>query len=183
MLQNPLLQRSLTTAWYGTMLGALVITVNNLFVEVYPVRGPSMSPTLSPDYHETGRKDLLLVSKRSPAKDLQRGQIVTFWNPEKPEKMSIKRIVALEGDTVVPDRRYPLRIVPVPFGHVWVEGDNWRSSLDSNDFGPISKALITGKATAVVWPPSRFGSEAVKEIPGRSRITHGTAVLPAELRD
>lgn len=25
----------------------------------------------------------------------------------------------------------------VPFGHIWVEGDNWRSTQDSNTYGPV----------------------------------------------
>lgn len=40
--------------------------------------------------------------------------------------------------------------VVVPHGHIWVEGDNWRKSYDSNDFGPISRALVDGKAVRVL---------------------------------
>jgi len=47
--------------------------------------------------------------------------------------------------------------VVVPPGHVWLEGDNWRLSTDSNYYGPVSKGLITGKATSVIWPWDRKG--------------------------
>ncbi|KAF2014182.1 LexA/Signal peptidase [Aaosphaeria arxii CBS 175.79] len=39
--------------------------------------------------------------------------------------------------------------VKVPTGHVWVEGDNWRRSYDSRDFGPVSLALVDGRAVGV----------------------------------
>ena len=29
------------------------------------------------------------------------------------------------------------KTVRVPFGHVWVEGDNWRKTADSNMYGPV----------------------------------------------
>jgi len=45
--------------------------------------------------------------------------------------------------------------VLVPYGHVWVEGVNQAASVDSNDYGPISKSLITGVATKVLSPRGR----------------------------
>ena len=35
-------------------------------------------------------------------------------------------------------RCYRRRYVVVPKGHLWVEGDNTRSSQDSNFYGPVS---------------------------------------------
>ncbi|OCK81361.1 LexA/Signal peptidase [Lepidopterella palustris CBS 459.81] len=126
-----------------------------------PVRGASMSPTLSPLSKDSGIHDRVLLRRLQPTVGLQRGDVVTFWKPHKPEEVSIKRVVGLEGDTVVlRDReegtegggegevvkegegteagRRGRVIVKVPFGHVWVEGDCWRGSFDSNDFGPVS---------------------------------------------
>lgn len=48
------------------------------------------------------------------------------------------------------------RMCMVPAGHVWVEGDNYRASSDSNKYGPISKNLIVGKAVCVLLPWGRF---------------------------
>jgi signal peptidase I len=45
--------------------------------------------------------------------------------------------------------------VLVPYGHVWVEGVNQAATVDSNDYGPISKSLITGVATRIIWPLGR----------------------------
>ena len=89
-----------------------------------------MAPTLSPDAHETGREDYVIVrpyqerrdgkkrnvkgEKGEDGKDgaifwgVKRGDVVTFWKPHKPGEMGIKRVVAVEGDTVYPTRGYAL---------------------------------------------------------------------------
>lgn len=80
-----------------------------------------------------------------------------------PEVVAIKRVTALEGDVVATRRPYPVPTVTIPPGHVWVEGDGPAgSSLDSNTYGPVSKRLLTGKVTYVVFPLRRFG-----RLPGR----------------
>ena len=73
----------------------------------------------------------------------------------------MKRVLGLPGDVVRRDvrmvrrgskagRRLGFGSVPeeviVPPGQVFVEGDNWRDSLDSNDFGTLPMALVTGRA-------------------------------------
>lgn len=194
-----------------------------------------MAPTLSPGAHETGREDYVIVrpyqerssSKKGNVKEgerediwgVKRGDVVTFWKPHKPGEMGIKRVVAVEGDTVYPTRGYALdpqsyknrlKGVPdglpdhdeasiaardgeevgkvvVPYGHVWIEGDNWRKSLDSNDFGPISKALIQGKAVRVWrewWALKEVGDERVRGEKGcRSRVVEGRSEVPAVFLD
>eukprot|EP01111_Echinosteliopsis_oligospora_P007269 TRINITY_DN2203_c0_g1_i1.p1 TRINITY_DN2203_c0_g1~~TRINITY_DN2203_c0_g1_i1.p1 ORF type:complete len:279 (-),score=76.65 TRINITY_DN2203_c0_g1_i1:173-1009(-) len=44
----------------------------------------------------------------------------------------------------------------VPEGHCWVEGDNPPLSRDSRDFGPVPLAMVEGKVTHVIWPPSHI---------------------------
>jgi len=187
-----------------------------------------MAPTLNPTAHETGKEDSVIImpymertsrpksdgSEKDNSYGVKRGDVVTFWKPHKPEEIGVKRVVAIEGDTVYPQRGYALdpetRIdrlagvpdglsdmdvdavtagkeqlgkVVIPYGHVWIEGDNWRSSLDSNDFGPISKGLILGKA-AWVWRNwlkfERVGdARDTKEEHRRSRIIEGKSEVPA----
>lgn len=188
-----------------------------------------MAPTLSPTAHETGIEDWVVIrpyteraasQKKNQYADLKedeqrsnglkRGDVVTFWKPHKPEEMGIKRVVALEGDTVFPVRGYAVeerkngygegrvrgimdgfgevgeegdgRVV-VPYGHVWLEGDNWRKSLDSNDFGPVSKGLILGKAIWVWRSWFRFeaiGDGRLKLEKGqRSKVVRGRSEVPA----
>ncbi|KAF2502895.1 LexA/Signal peptidase, partial [Lophium mytilinum] len=112
------------------------------YLSTTAVKGESMTPTLSPKSKSAGIHDRVLLSRSFPRQNLKRGDIVTFWKPHNPEEISIKRIIALEGDTG-PDGS--VKIV-VPHNHIWVEGDNWTASRDSNDFGPISKAMVDGKA-------------------------------------
>jgi inner membrane protease subunit 2 len=202
-----------------------MLFVRDHFIEFQHVRGSSMSPTLSPDAHETGREDYVIVrpylerARKTVGKEgnddesaVKRGDVVTFWKPHKPGEMGIKRVVAIEGDTVYPARGYALdpevhatRLsglpdglldsdpdsvvreelgkVVVPYGHVWIEGDNWRKSLDSNDFGPISKGLIQGKAVWVWrdWFRVReVGDERGTRLGDRggSRVVKGKSEIP-----
>jgi inner membrane protease subunit 2 len=170
------------------------------------VSGPSMAPTLSPVFATTGARDtILLVRLRllaagagadasASAGGLRRGDVVSFRKPHDPERSSVKRVLALPGDRVRRDpaargriegansyrlglARMPAEIV-VPPGYVWVEGDGWRDSLDSNDFGAIPINLITGRAIAIIWPLSRFG-----RIPPRGVEKRGTKVVRDNLSD
>ena len=55
----------------------------------------------------------------------------------------VKRLIALEGDVVEKfsaNDSSPKEIV-IPKGYCWVEGDNFRNSIDSKTYGPVS----TGK--------------------------------------
>jgi inner membrane protease subunit 2 len=212
----------------GLVAICAMLFLRDHYIEFQHVRGSSMSPSLSPDAHETGREDYVIVrpylerrrrgegAQEENTWSVKRGDVVTFWKPHKPSEMGIKRVVAVEGDTVYPTRGYALEpashaskmqgfpdgladedvesVVPasqqqelgkvvVPYGHVWIEGDNWRKSLDSNDFGPISKGLIQGKAIKVWRGWFTFldvGDERKrKERDMRSRVVEGRSEIPA----
>ncbi|KAI5300053.1 hypothetical protein KEM56_002770 [Ascosphaera pollenicola] len=122
------------------------------------VTGGSMTPTLNPDYAQTHtERDVLLIRSYSPAVELERGMIVTFPSPSDPNRVTVKRVIALPGDEVTTRGQYPKKKVLVDWNHIWVEGDNvnWKESRDSNWYGPISMSLITGRALAVVGPKNR----------------------------
>ncbi|KAF1345073.1 peptidase S24/S26A/S26B/S26C, partial [Delphinella strobiligena] len=135
--------------------------INDKLFEVVSVNGPSMNPSLSPTYHETGERDYLLLRKWNPTGNLKRGDVISLYTPHKPEVLGIKRVIGVEGDWVwhlmgdMHDRDSSKRRIMVPQGHVWVEGDNWRKSRDSNWYGPISKSLINGKAVCIILPFTR----------------------------
>ena len=75
-----------------------------------------------------------------------------------PEVVAVKRVIALEGDVVKTRAPYPVETVRIPQGHVWVEGDGPPgSSLDSNTYGPVSKRLLTGRITHIIYPFRKFG--------------------------
>ncbi|KAI5200864.1 LexA/Signal peptidase [Aureobasidium subglaciale] len=176
-----------TSCIKGGLLGITSwVTLNDHILELVTIEGTSMHPTLSPAYNETGAKDTLLIKKWKPTKDLQRGDVVMLNLPHKPEKLGIKRVVALEGDWVEMDWKRRSRELGVegkgagmvwdaigeekefgmgkrrwrvPLGHVWVEGDNASASKDSNTYGPVSKSLIAGKALYCLWPLDQFGEK------------------------
>jgi inner membrane protease subunit 2 len=180
-----------------------------------------MAPTLNPRVHETGEKDFIMIQpylpRRDGAQSIQRGDIVTFWKPRKPEEMGIKRVIATEGDIVYPTSGYAVdsdnadrlsgvpdglpdldedsiasereqkgRVV-VPYGHVWVEGDNSAKSLDSRDNGPIAKGLIIGKATWIWRGRTEFArigdARSAKEKRLGSRVVEGETVIPERFLD
>ncbi len=90
-----------------------------------------------------------------------------------PDKQVVKRIIALDGDRVVTRAPYPHPIAEVPAGHIWVEGDGGhggKRSLDSNTYGPISKSLLTGRITHVLWPWNSFGPVRWWEFKGKTKV-------------
>lgn len=175
------IRKSAPPIFYFVVL-ANYITSNHY--ELHSIHGASMAPFLSPAYHETRQKDKVLFKKNirftdeysdvswSNAKsELKRGMIVSFISPLS-SQLAVKRVIALGGDKVKPLGRHNLSSaakdqgvimgdqeeeVTVPFGHVWVEGDqvDREKNIDSNCYGPISKSLINGVATWILWPNDR----------------------------
>ncbi|XP_055934834.1 mitochondrial inner membrane protease subunit 2-like [Argiope bruennichi] len=120
---------------------------------VAKVEGISMQPSLNPEDQKTN--DYVLLNKWAIRNfKVQHGDIVALTCPRDPDQKLIKRVIAVEGETIrCSDRR---RYVSIPVGHCWVEGDHVTHSMDSNYFGPVSTGLIFAKASHIVWPPSRW---------------------------
>lgn len=114
----------------------------------------------------------------------QRGDIVTFVDPEDSSRVLIKRVIATGGQTVelkdgivyvdgqaleedsytlgkpsyeldsIANVTYPYT---VPDGYIWVMGDNRTDSADSRYFGAVPISSVTGHAFFTYWPISSFG--------------------------
>ncbi|KAI0132035.1 peptidase S24/S26A/S26B/S26C [Xylariales sp. AK1849] len=136
----------------------VVITFNTFVADLAWIEGPSMYPFFNAEKDQNISDDMVLNWKFNPQDGLERGMIVTFWNPYRPEVQTVKRIVGLEGDIIRTHEPYQVSTIQVPRGHVWVEGDgDRRDTLDSNTYGPISTALIIGKVTRILYPFHRAG--------------------------
>jgi signal peptidase I len=159
---------------------ALGLLIVNFVAQRTVVDKYSMEPTLM-------QGDNLLVEKISPKVGyLHVGDIVTVYVPEhvpKNENPIIKRIIAMENDTVeIKDGKVYVNNIPknepytkenytgemdpayskmtVPRGQIYILGDNRANSLDSRTFGSVPVARVRGKALFRFFPFNKFGTLA-----------------------
>ncbi|XP_077373975.1 mitochondrial inner membrane protease subunit 2 [Festucalex cinctus] len=143
-------------AFVGGFFVAVPVTVTVLdrLAYVARVEGASMQPSLNPE--GASECDVVLLNRWSVRNyRVQRGDIVSIMSPRNPQQKIIKRVIGLEGD-FIRTLNYKKRHVRVPDGHLWIEGDHHGHSLDSNTFGPVSLALLHGRASHIIWPPGRW---------------------------
>lgn len=149
------------------ILPVLIVLLLNLFVcKLAIVKGASMYPTLSD-------RDLLLVQMLGY--EPQQGDIVVldFRNLNiTQDPMLVKRVIALEGQTVLIDYDndsvsvdgvpldepylnqadgdplfgYGQQTYTVPEGCIFVMGDNRNHSNDSRSFGAVQASTVLGKS-------------------------------------
>ncbi len=173
--------RSILSIVFMVAIVALITIGLRLFIFVpYEIPSGSMEDTIMPG-------DMVFSEKVSYyMREPQKGDIVTFADPEVAGRTLIKRVIATEGqdvdlvdgrvfvDGIELDEPYtagkesrPLTRTAadvevdfpytVPDGCVWVMGDNRTASQDSRYFGAIPVSSITGRAAIVYWPLSDIG--------------------------
>ncbi|TCD67673.1 Arginyl-tRNA--protein transferase 1 [Steccherinum ochraceum] len=131
------------------------IVFTETFYTVKTVSGRSMQPTLNPD--SSLARDVVVFDRWSIVLgNWKRGDVVALLSPSD-QKLIVKRLVALPGDTVKTLPPYPDQEVVIPEGHAWVEGDEPFRSEDSNYFGPVPLGLFDSKLSFIVYPFQRFG--------------------------
>ncbi|XP_064632074.1 mitochondrial inner membrane protease subunit 2-like isoform X2 [Lineus longissimus] len=175
--------------FFGTVTFAVPVSITLLDVVGYiaKVEGSSMQPVLNPN-NDIRNVDYVLLNKWGVRNyRFKRGEVISLRSPSNPEQRLIKRIIALEGDTVR-TLHYKNRYVRIPEGHCWVEGDHHGHSLDSNLFGPVSVSLIQAKASHIVWPPSRWQrlktleTKSISLDPGKSHLRVCVALIRDSIR-
>ena len=141
-------------------------------VELYVVRGLSMTPTFSPG-------DRLLV-RRTPSRTFRiaRGELVVVRDGPDDERRHLKRVIGLpresisqsEGDLLVNGRRLDedyLGGLPAVIGlddvtwnlgddEFFLLGDNRAHSTDSRQLGPIRLDRIEGIVRCRFWPLNKL---------------------------
>ncbi|KZV69865.1 LexA/Signal peptidase [Peniophora sp. CONT] len=147
---RPALRRAATALFF-----APIPFTATYYYTVKQVNGISMQPTLNPDL--SVQRDLVLFDRFSVAglHQYERGDIVMVRSPFDAGNFLIKRLVALEGDTVKTLPPYPKKQVTIPLGHCWIEGDRSMDSEDSNSIGPIPVALVEAKMVSILLPFDR----------------------------
>ena len=161
----------------GMMLRGSVLLIRQYALEAFLVPKPSMAPTI-----ESG--DRILVWKGSSYRP-ERGDVVAFRSPKNRNVIYIKRVAALEGETIeLKDGGVfvnGLRLTGgafsrfqffstlyqefakegeafvIPPGCLFLLGDNSLRSLDSRHFGAVPVRDVIGKAYKRYWPLSRAG--------------------------
>ena len=151
-----------------TMMAALV-SVCALIFHVSELSSVSMSPTLLPG-------DSVLVCRLSYyLHPPRRGDIIVFHYPRTGDRDFVKRVIGIPGDVVQEeDGRFTVNgamvhvsravatdfppvaamvsgSVRVPTDHLYVLGDNWRTSLDSRFWGTVEERDVVGEAVLIWW--------------------------------
>ena len=187
---NEKLKRELRE-WGESIIVALILAllIRTFVIQAFKIPSGSMIPTF-----EIG--DRIFVNKfiygaRIPFTDIrlpafkapQRGDIIVFVSPETPKKDFVKRLIALEGETIeiksgnilingkgidgpdsVKSNYYYNRgdfgkdgaAVTVPSGFYFALGDNSANSRDSRYWGFVPKKNLIGKAVLLYWPIKRI---------------------------
>lgn len=150
------MQKFATSIYYAAWIPVIYTIRDSVGCLAY-VKGASMSPTLNPP--DSWIQDRVLINKRLDIKDYRRGDVIVLRSPVEPSEHLIKRIVGLPNDLLFVDEDNSVgmkKMIVVPPGRCWIEGDNEACSRDSRLFGPVPLGLVEGRVSFVIWPPSRF---------------------------
>lgn len=158
--------------WLVWVLAAVVIgaALLRLFVlQPYAISSNSMEPTLVPG-------DKILVNRYAYQYGTPtRGDIVVFAYPKDTSRTFVKRVIAVEGETVelkgnqvyvngaLVQEPYlkqgdypPFEPETIPAENIFVLGDNRRESGDSREWGVLPRSYIIGKVWFVYSPLQRI---------------------------
>lgn len=156
---------------------AIIVPIRYFLIQPFFVKGASMEPTFDDGNY------ILIDEISYRFGHPQRGDIIVFRYPLDRSQFFIKRVIGLPEETlevkdnhiIIYNQMYPagftlnedylsadqqtlgsFRIKLDP-NEYFVMGDNRTRSSDSRIWGPVNRALITGRVFFRAWPPSEFG--------------------------
>lgn len=101
-----------------------------------------------------GSKGWLMGYHRIGRRQVERGDIVAFENPNNTSEVVICRCKGIPGDTISNEGRevlVPGRATCSEADHYWMEAIGPGNSIDSRELGFIHEELVIGRVTAVVY--------------------------------
>lgn len=167
---------------------SLIIALFLRWLIIEPRYIPSLS--MYPTFDVGDQLAVEKVTKRL-GKPFYRNEVVVFNPPEafkdivgiqnkKSKEALIKRIIAVEGDTVemkggklyingdkvdepftAEDAQYDFGPIVVPANEVLCLGDNRNHSLDGHIWGFLPTQNVIGRAVFIYWPPWRVGNSGM----------------------
>lgn len=180
MDENPILRllnkaylRFLDSAQTILFFAAILLMVYMFVIQPHQVDGLSMYPTF---HHQEWLLSYLVDAK---LRNFKRGDVVVFHAPDEEDKLYIKRIIGLPGDTVrlenggvylnggkLDESAYldssvstfggstvaEGKEVTVPEDQLFVMGDNRSYSLDSRAWGFLPYNKLIGRSVIRIWP-------------------------------
>lgn len=172
--------KSVTREYVETILICVIFVIFSrafVFQQSKIPSGSMMDTLLVGDYIMVNRfvyaqSDFAWERSLLPLRELRRGDVVVFKQPNEPEVDYIKRLIGLPGDTVevrrgrvyvngeqldepyvqddyrrgVPDTG-PVLVEPE---HYFVMGDHRNASYDSREWGQVPRGMIKGRAL-LIW--------------------------------
>ena len=175
---------------------AAALLIKTFLLQAFYIPSASMEPTLrggdrilvekvSYLFGNPGRGDVVVFEREvgvlppedgSFIEDIRDGVRDLFGFPTGGSQDFIKRVMAVEGDTIeardgviyvngeaVDEPYLPEGVTtldfppyPVPQGEIYVMGDNRGNSDDSRSFGGFPVDDVIGRAFVVIWPPSEM---------------------------
>ena len=180
--------KSVVREWIEAIVIAIVLAfiIRSFVVQAFKIPSGSMEPTLLVGDHILvnkfiyGTKIPFTSKKILQFKRPEHGDVIVFIYPVDRKKDFIKRVIAVEGDTVeIIDKKVYINglpsdsahavhndktilpralqprdnygPVPVPKGSLFVMGDNRDHSMDSRYWGFVRLEEVKGKAFVIYW--------------------------------
>jgi len=160
------------------LLTALIFFTIQLFIKNFRVVGTSMVNNLKDgQYLIIDKVSYYPIITNFGFGGIERGDVVVFEPPNRPEDDYVKRVIGLPGETVevikgqiyingdlLPEPfqprtgTYSMPPMEVGEGEIFVLGDNRNNSNDSHNWGPLPMENIVGRAWISYWPPSLWGT-------------------------